>query len=33
MTVDPQHLLFESNEHDNTSHRLVRLPFPGHPGC
>ena len=22
MTVDPQHLLFESNEHDNTSRRL-----------
>ena len=27
MTVDPQHLLFESNERDNTSRRLVRLPF------
>ncbi len=33
MTVDPQHLLFESNERDNTSRRLVRLPYPGHPGC
>jgi hypothetical protein len=33
MTVDPKHLLFESNEHDNTSQRLVRLPYPGHPGC
>ena len=34
MTVDPKGLLFESNEHDNTSRRLVRLPFdPGHPGC
>ena len=33
MTVDPQHLLFESNEHDNTSHRLVRLPFRGDAGC
>ncbi len=33
MTVDPKHLLFESNEHDNTSRRLVHLPYPGHPGC
>jgi hypothetical protein len=33
MTVDPMHLLYESNEHDNTSRRLVRLPYPGHPGC
>ena len=33
MTVDPKHLLFESNERDNTSRRLVRLPYPGHPGC
>ena len=32
MTVDPQHLLFESNEHDNSSRRLVRLPFRGN-GC
>lgn len=33
MTVDPQHLLYESNEHDNTSRRLVRLPYRGEPGC
>jgi hypothetical protein len=33
MTVDPQHLLFESNENDNTSQRLVRLPFHGDGGC
>jgi hypothetical protein len=33
MTVDPFDLLFESNERDNTSRRLVRLPYPGHPGC
>ena len=33
MTVDPQALLFESNEHDNTSRRLVRLPFRGDVGC
>lgn len=33
MTVDPKHLLYESNERDNTSRRLVRLPYPGHPGC
>jgi hypothetical protein len=33
MTVDPQHLLFESNERDNTSQRLVRLPFTGNDGC
>jgi lysyl oxidase len=33
MTVDPQHLLYESNEHDNTSRRLVRLPFRGGSGC
>jgi hypothetical protein len=29
MTVDPKHLLFESNENDNSSHRRVRLPFTG----
>jgi len=29
MTVDPKHLLFESNEKDNSSHRRVRLPFTG----
>jgi hypothetical protein len=33
MTVDPQHLLYESNERDNTSQRLVRLPFSGDNGC
>ncbi len=33
MTVDPQSLLFESNEDDNTSRRLVRLPFRGNVGC
>jgi hypothetical protein len=33
MTVDPQHLLYESNESDNTSQRLVRLPFRGDSGC
>jgi lysyl oxidase len=33
MTVDPKRLLFESNENDNTSHRLVRLPYTGAPGC
>jgi hypothetical protein len=33
MTVDPQHLLFESNERDNSARRLVRLPYPGHSGC
>jgi hypothetical protein len=32
MTVDPKHLLFESNERDNSSHRRVRLPFTG-AGC
>jgi Lysyl oxidase len=33
MTVDPKHLLFESNENDNSSRRLVRLPFRGSRGC
>lgn len=33
MTVDPKHLLFESNERDNSAHRQVRVPYPGHPGC
>jgi hypothetical protein len=32
MTVDPKHLLFESNEDDNSSHRRVRLPSRG-VGC
>lgn len=33
MTVDPKELLIESNEKDNTSQRLVRLPFAGDVGC
>ncbi len=33
MRVDPRSLLFESNEHDNTSRRLVRLPYRGQSGC
>ncbi len=33
MTVDPNGLLFESNENDNSSRRLVRLPFRGNFGC
>ncbi|HVD40396.1 MAG TPA: lysyl oxidase family protein [Solirubrobacterales bacterium] len=33
MIVDPRENLFESNEDDNVSQRLVRLPYPGHPGC
>ena len=33
MTVDPEQLLFESNENDNSSQRLVRLPFSGDVGC
>jgi len=33
MTVDPKQLLFESDENDNTSRRLVRLPYRGQPGC
>jgi hypothetical protein len=33
MTVDPRHLLYESNERDNSSRRLVRLPYRGQPGC
>jgi hypothetical protein len=33
MRVDPQGLLFESNEGDNSSQRLVRLPFRGDIGC
>jgi hypothetical protein len=33
MTVDPLQLLFESNENDNTSQRLVHLPFRGDAGC
>jgi hypothetical protein len=33
MTVDPKEVLFESNENDNTSQVLVRLPYPGRTGC
>ncbi len=33
MTVDPQNLLYESNENDNSSRRLVHLPFHGDSGC
>ena len=33
MRVDPRNLLYESNERDNTSKRLVRLPYRGDPGC
>ncbi len=33
MTVDPKHLLFESDERDNSASRLVRLPYRGQPGC
>lgn len=29
MTVDPKQHLFESNEHDNSSHRRIALPFTG----
>jgi hypothetical protein len=32
MTVDPKHLLFESDENDNSSRRRVRLPYTG-AGC
>jgi hypothetical protein len=33
MIVDPKENLFESNEKDNMSQRLVRLPYEGEPGC
>jgi Lysyl oxidase len=33
MIVDPRALLYESNEEDNTSQRLVRLPFTADTGC
>jgi hypothetical protein len=33
MIVDPKGNLFESNENDNFSQRLVRLPYKGRPGC
>jgi hypothetical protein len=33
MRVDPNGLLYESNEDDNSSRRLVHLPFRGDDGC
>jgi hypothetical protein len=33
MTVDPKHLLYESNENDNSSRRLIHLPWRGDFGC
>jgi Lysyl oxidase len=33
MIVDPKEHLFESDEDDNESQRLVRLPYRGRPGC
>ncbi len=33
MKVDPDNLLYESSEDDNTSRRLVHLPFGGDTGC
>ena len=33
MRVDPDNLLYESREGNNSSRTLVRLPYPGHPGC
>ena len=33
MTVDPNNLLYESDEGDNSSRRLVRLPFHADVGC
>ena len=33
MIVDPGEHLFESNENDNMSQRLVRLPYRGGSGC
>ena len=33
MRVDPHNLLYESDEGDNSSRRLVRLPFHGDTGC
>lgn len=33
MTVDPNNLLYESHETDNTSRRLIHLPFHGDAGC
>jgi hypothetical protein len=33
MRVDPRNLLYESDERDNSSRRLVHLPFHGRAGC
>jgi hypothetical protein len=33
MRVDPRNLLYESNERDNATRRLIRLPYRGEPGC
>jgi Lysyl oxidase len=33
MRVDPRNLLYESDERDNTSRRLVHLPFHDNTGC
>ena len=33
MRVDPLNLLYESSENDNSSTRLVHLPYRGKPGC
>jgi hypothetical protein len=33
MRVDPRNVLYESDERDNSSHRLVRLPFRADTGC
>jgi Lysyl oxidase len=33
MKVDPNNLLYESDEGDNSARRLVRLPFHGDVGC
>jgi hypothetical protein len=33
MTVDPKNLLYESNETDNSSRRLIHLPWRGDTGC
>ncbi|MFI5027551.1 MAG: lysyl oxidase family protein [Solirubrobacterales bacterium] len=33
MRVDPHNLLYESHEDNNSSRRLVHLPYRGKPGC
>jgi hypothetical protein len=33
MRIDPENFLYESNERDNTSHRLVHLPYRGGSAC